>query len=77
MVRIGGGRATPQKLSDVEGMADARWPVPIRELSRVLGGGVVPGSIVGRRPRHRQIDAAAADDAAHGRDDRARALRLG
>ncbi|HRE20714.1 MAG TPA: DNA repair protein RadA [Rhabdaerophilum sp.] len=46
MVRIGGGRATPQKLSDVEGMADARWPVPIRELSRVLGGGVVPGSIV-------------------------------
>ncbi|MBL8094356.1 MAG: DNA repair protein RadA [Anaerolineales bacterium] len=46
VARIGSARSMPQKLSDVEGMTDSRWPVPIRELSRVLGGGVVPGSIV-------------------------------
>ncbi len=45
VVRVN-GRSVPQKLADVEGMTDARWPVSIRELSRVLGGGVVPGSIV-------------------------------
>jgi DNA repair protein RadA/Sms len=36
----------PQRLRDVEGGQDSRLPLPIEEFSRVLGGGVVPGSIV-------------------------------
>jgi DNA repair protein RadA/Sms len=41
-----GGFSTPKRLSDIEGDSEARIPVPIKEFSRVLGGGVVPGSIV-------------------------------
>jgi DNA repair protein RadA/Sms len=33
-------------LDEVEGNVEQRLPVPIEEFSRVLGGGVVPGSIV-------------------------------
>lgn len=46
--RGGDGSATakPQRLNQVEGDADARWRLPIGEFSRVLGGGVVPGSVV-------------------------------
>ncbi|MCK5315166.1 MAG: DNA repair protein RadA [Anaerolineales bacterium] len=40
------GRSTPQRLSDISGEADERLPLPIGEFARVLGGGVVPGSIV-------------------------------
>ncbi len=36
----------PQELSRVEGSHEERWPVAIGELDRVLGGGVVPGSLV-------------------------------
>jgi DNA repair protein RadA/Sms len=36
----------PQPLSSVGGTAIARTPVPIAELDRVLGGGLVPGSLV-------------------------------
>lgn len=35
-----------QRLSDVSSEAGDRYPVPVEELSRVLGGGLVPGSIV-------------------------------
>lgn len=42
---IGASRAKPQKLSDVDIKEDARLYVPIEEFSRVLGGGLVPGSI--------------------------------
>jgi DNA repair protein RadA/Sms len=42
----GAARSTPRRLGQVEGDADERWPVPIAEFSRVLGGGVVPGSLV-------------------------------
>jgi DNA repair protein RadA/Sms len=45
-----GGRLTrgakPQRLSEIEGGGDDRLPLAIEEFSRVLGGGIVPGSIV-------------------------------
>src|SRR5690606_34776751 len=33
-------------LTDIESTGDIRWPSGDRELDRVLGGGVVPGSLV-------------------------------
>jgi DNA repair protein RadA/Sms len=39
-------RSSPRRLTQIEGDADERWPIPIAEFSRVLGGGVVPGSLV-------------------------------
>jgi DNA repair protein RadA/Sms len=39
-------RSKPQRLSDVSSEAGDRYPVPVEELARVLGGGLVPGSIV-------------------------------
>lgn len=41
-----GGRASPRKIGDVTVEAEPRIEVPIGEFSRVLGGGIVPGSIV-------------------------------
>ncbi|HKZ43749.1 MAG TPA: DNA repair protein RadA [Anaerolineales bacterium] len=35
-----------RRLKDISGDAEDRIPVPIEEFSRVLGGGIVPGSIV-------------------------------
>ena len=40
------GRSTPQRIADVSGDVEERLPVPIAEFSRVLGGGIVPGSVV-------------------------------
>jgi DNA repair protein RadA/Sms len=40
------GRSAPRRLAEVSGEAEERIPVPIGEFSRVLGGGIVPGSIV-------------------------------
>ena len=39
-------RSTPQKISDVVTEGFARIPVPMNEFARVLGGGIVPGSLV-------------------------------
>jgi DNA repair protein RadA/Sms len=39
-------RSQPQRLNDVTAEGDARYPVPVTELARVLGGGLVPGSVV-------------------------------
>ncbi|MBN2303253.1 MAG: DNA repair protein RadA [Anaerolineae bacterium] len=39
-------QSTPLRLDDVSTEAGDRYPVPIQELSRVLGGGLVPGSVV-------------------------------
>ncbi len=36
----------PRRLSEVSGNAEERLALPINEFARVLGGGVVPGSIV-------------------------------
>lgn len=41
-----GGSVTPQRLSAVPSADVARRPVPMREFSRVLGGGAVPGALV-------------------------------
>ncbi|MGD8759799.1 MAG: DNA repair protein RadA [Anaerolineales bacterium] len=38
--------AQPMRLTEVEGDTDERLELPIGEMSRVLGGGVVPGSLV-------------------------------
>ena len=41
-----GGLSVPKRLHEIEGDSEERLAVPIQEFSRVLGGGVVPGSIV-------------------------------
>lgn len=43
---LGGGRSAPRRLDEIGGDVDERMPVSISEFGRVLGGGVVPGSIV-------------------------------
>jgi DNA repair protein RadA/Sms len=40
------GGSEPQRLSDIAGDAEERLALPIGEFARVLGGGIVPGSIV-------------------------------
>ena len=40
------GRSKPVRLSDIPGNAEERLAVPIEEFARVLGGGLVPGSII-------------------------------
>jgi len=40
------GASIPRKLTEVEGDVDERLPLSIGEFARVLGGGIVPGSIV-------------------------------
>lgn len=39
-------RSQPRRLNDVTSEGDSRYPVPVTELARVLGGGLVPGSVV-------------------------------
>lgn len=39
-------QSTPRPISEIEGNAEERITIPIEEFSRVLGGGIVPGSIV-------------------------------
>ena len=41
-----GGVSTPRRLTDITGDAEERLHVSIGEFARVLGGGIVPGSIV-------------------------------
>lgn len=40
------GRTSPRKIGEISNDSEERIPVPIGEFSRVLGGGIVPGSIV-------------------------------
>jgi DNA repair protein RadA/Sms len=40
------GRTSPRPIREVSGEAEDRIPLPIGEFARVLGGGIVPGSIV-------------------------------
>jgi len=40
------GRSSPRRLREIGGDADERLPLSIGEFSRVLGGGVVPGSVI-------------------------------
>jgi DNA repair protein RadA/Sms len=39
-------RSAPKRLREIEAEGSERWPLPMTEFSRVLGGGVVPGSLV-------------------------------
>jgi DNA repair protein RadA/Sms len=43
-VRAGG--RPPQRMTEIEGDAEERLALPIEEFSRVLGGGIVPASVV-------------------------------
>jgi DNA repair protein RadA/Sms len=40
------GRSAPRRLSEISGDVEERLPLSIGEFSRVLGGGIVPGSVV-------------------------------
>jgi len=40
------GSSTPRRLSEIEGDSEERMNLPMTEFARVLGGGIVPGSIV-------------------------------
>jgi DNA repair protein RadA/Sms len=40
------GRSSPRPISDISSDAEDRIKLPIEEFARVLGGGIVPGSIV-------------------------------
>jgi DNA repair protein RadA/Sms len=42
----GAGGSAPKRLREIEGEGEDRWPLPIEEFTRVLGGGIVPGSLV-------------------------------
>jgi len=42
----GGRVATPRRLGDVVGAAEPRWTTGLDEFDFVLGGGIVPGSMV-------------------------------
>ncbi|NDJ52568.1 MAG: DNA repair protein RadA [Chloroflexi bacterium] len=44
--RLIGHRSEPQRLTEISGDPWERIPVPIEEFARVLGGGIVPGSII-------------------------------
>lgn len=39
-------RSEPQRLNEVSMTAEERYPLAVQEFSRVLGGGIVPGSII-------------------------------
>lgn len=41
-----GRRTQPQRLTEISGDVEERLALPIAEFARVLGGGVVPGSVV-------------------------------
>lgn len=42
---VGWAGEAPRLVAEVESDAEARWPTGIGELDRVLGGGLVPGSV--------------------------------
>lgn len=44
--RADAGKAKLVRLSEIEMAKEARYPTGIRELDRVLGGGIVPGSLI-------------------------------
>src|ERR1043165_1147146 len=37
---------SPKTLNEIETTTDVRFPTPDQELNRVLGGGIVPGSLI-------------------------------
>jgi len=67
---VGTVRAQPQRLSEVSMEAEERLFIPVEEFNRVMGGGIVPGSItliggepgVGKTTLLSQLSATMADD---------------
>jgi len=45
------GRSSPRSIGDISSDSEDRIHLPIGEFARVLGGGIVPGSIVAGHPR--------------------------
>jgi DNA repair protein RadA/Sms len=45
-IKTGGNRNVPQRLREVSSEVGDRYRLPVEEFSRVLGGGIVPGSII-------------------------------
>jgi DNA repair protein RadA/Sms len=45
-IGLGMPRSEPRRLAEIGGDVEERLPLPIDEFARVLGGGVVPGSVV-------------------------------
>jgi len=43
---LAGGASRPRRIGEIEGDGEERLLLPIGEFARVLGGGIVPGSIV-------------------------------
>ena len=43
---LSSAHSQPRRLSEIEGNAEDRLPLAMQEFARVLGGGIVPGSIV-------------------------------
>jgi DNA repair protein RadA/Sms len=43
---VGAVTSAPKRLRQIEGDVEARLPLPLEEFARVLGGGIVPGSLV-------------------------------
>ncbi len=43
---VGTVTSAPKRLRQIEGDVEARLPLPLEEFARVLGGGIVPGSLV-------------------------------
>ncbi len=41
-----GSRSTPKRLSEIDALQEDRLTLPMGEFARVLGGGIVPGSII-------------------------------
>jgi DNA repair protein RadA/Sms len=41
-----GGRSSPRRLAEISGDVEERMPLSMGEFARVLGGGIVPGSII-------------------------------
>lgn len=39
-------RSTPKRLAEIDSDFETRWPLLMDEFARVLGGGIVPGSLV-------------------------------
>ena len=50
---IGGGNSKPSTLSEIETTDEDKLRTGINELDRVLGGGIVAGSLGGWRSRYR------------------------
>lgn len=43
---LSAGTSTPRRLIDIDAMKEERLSLPMGEFARVLGGGIVPGSII-------------------------------